>query len=103
MASRSTIIFNFNQAKSQADKLDSIADRMATIGNSDLDGTMQNIFVNWKGESASLYLRKGNELERDIVSTANALHNIAAQIRAVAERIYRAEMAALEIAERRNY
>lgn len=103
MASRASIEFDFHQAKAQADRLDAVADQLNGLSNNKFGGTMQHLSSNWKGENASLYLSKGGKLQGQMNGTASELHSIASEIRAVAERIYRAEMAALRIAEQRDY
>ncbi|MBQ9991569.1 MAG: hypothetical protein IJP31_11635 [Lachnospiraceae bacterium] len=101
--SESTIIFNFQKAKRQADELDQIASNISKMASSEFGETMQNIARNWKGEKANAYLAKGSILQEDMKSTAGFLHKIAAEIREIAQRIYEAEMRALAIAQERNY
>lgn len=103
MASRASIEFDFHKAKAQADRLDAVADQLNRLSDHKFGGTMQHLSANWKGENASLYLSKGGKLQGQMNETARELHNIASDIRAVAERIYRAEMEALRIAEQREY
>ena len=67
------------------------------------EGTMQNLSLNWKGESANRYLAKGERLQGKMNVTANELRRIASDIRRVARNLYNAELAALEIASQRNY
>lgn len=100
---RAVIMFNFKRALQQADELDEIANSLSRLSRADFESTMQNISVNWKGESARQYLAKGDRLQGNMNATANSLHDIAADIRRVARRIYNAEMRALAIAEARNY
>ena len=101
--SKSTIIFNFNQAKAQANELDEIANSLSQLSTRDFNNAMQNIAANWKSENATIYLGKGERLQEDITSTANSLRNVASDIRIIAKRIYDAEMAAYERAKRRRY
>ena len=103
MASRASIEFDFHKAKAQADKLDSIADQLSRLADSKFGNTMQHLSSNWKGENASLYLDKGGRLQEQMDGTAGELHSIASDIRAIARRIYEAEMNALRIAEQREY
>ena len=101
--SRTTITFNFQKARQQADRLEEIASQLTRLTATEYAGAMQNIAANWKGENASAYLEKGARLQGDMEETAKSLHNVASEIRVVAKRIYDAEMAALAIAEARNY
>lgn len=103
MASEATILFNFQKALAQADQLDTIANNLNKISSGDLNGTLQVVSANWKGQNASAYLEKGGKLQGNIGTTAKDLHSIASDIRIIAKRVYRAEMAALEIAQIRKY
>lgn len=103
MASRASIEFDFHKAQAQADKLDTVADQLARLSDHKFGSTMQHLSSNWKGENASLYLAKGRRLQEQMDGTARELHSIASEIRAVARRIYNAEMRALRIAQRRDY
>ena len=103
MATRASIEFDFNRALNQARKLEEVASKMKSLSDSSLEGTLQDISVNWKGENASVYLRKGKNLKSKVTSSADQLNAIAREIRRIAKRVYDAEMAALAIAEMRNY
>lgn len=101
--SRGTIEMNFRQARAQAEKLEGIAGRLTNLITSEYAGAMQGISANWKGENADAYLKKGATLQEDMEQTAEALRGVAGEIRATAQRIYDAEMAAVAIVERRSY
>lgn len=103
MATRESIEFDFRQAKEQAKQLDAIADSLGSLAKDKLSGSMQTLSQNWKGENASAYLSKGSTLQSNISSSSSELHQIASDIRTIAQNIYNAEMAALEIAEQRTY
>lgn len=103
MASEATIRFNFQKALRQADQLDTIANNLSKLSSGDLNGTLQMVSANWKGQNASAYLAKGGKLQGNISTTAKELHSIASDIRTIAQRVYRAEMAALAIAQARKY
>lgn len=103
MASKATIVFNFNQAKQQADKLDALADNLSNMSSTEFSAIMQTVSANWKGENATAYLAKGSTLQERMNETAKSLRGIASEIRTVARRIYNAEMAALALAEKRTY
>lgn len=103
MLSEGTITFNFNRAMQQARELDEIAANLSNLATSDFEGTLQNISMNWKGENARKYLIKGENLKSDMRSTAGFLRGVASDIRAVAKRVYDAEMQALAIARAREY
>lgn len=102
MSSRRTIEFDFRLARQKANELDEIAENLQNLSSNRFNNTMQNLSVAWKGESASLYLNKGQTLQEDIITTSKNLRQVASTIRAVARRIYEAEMEALRIAEERD-
>lgn len=103
MAGRASIEFDFHKAIAQADRLDAVADQLRTLSDSKFGNSMQHLSSNWKGENASIYLAKGGKLQEQMDGTSRELHSIASDIRAVAKRLYDAEMAALRIAEQREY
>lgn len=103
MASRATIEFNFRTALSQADKIDEIANDLSRLSRTDFGNALQNLSAGWKGENASMYLSKGSTLQGKMNGTSGSLHAVASDIRAIAKRLYDAEMAALAIAEDRTY
>ena len=57
---------------------------------------------NWKGEHAGNYLRKAEKVQKDILNVSRELKNTATAIRNIAQVTYNAEMAALELALKRN-
>lgn len=103
MATRESIEMDFHMACSQADRVDEIADNLSNISSKQFGGTLQELSAGWKGSNASSYLNKGTRLQGKMNDTADDLHAIASEIRAIAKRIYDAEMAALEIAMARSY
>ena len=103
MASRQSIEFDFNQAKKQADELDSIANNLDNLSKNKFNQSMQTLSQNWKGANAAAYLSKGSALESDISKSASQLHGIASDIRRIAQNIYDTEMEALRMAEERAY
>lgn len=103
MATRASIEFDFRKAMGEADEIDNIANRLSNLSQSKFGGTLQNIAANWKGENADIYLNKGSRLQENMGGTVSELHNIASDIRTIARRIYQAEMAALAIAQQRDY
>jgi len=102
MKSSSEIRFDFRNAMEQAKKLDALADSIDRRVAGKLDETAQSVHAAWKGDSATRYIGKTQELRRQVHQTANSLRDIAEDIRRIARRIYEAEMRALEIARSRN-
>ena len=103
MASRTSIEFDFKQAMMQADRVDEIADSLSNLSGTKFQNTTQVLAINWKGDSASKYISKGGRLQNKMEKTANDLRDTADDIRKVAKALYDAEMAALDIATRRDY
>lgn len=99
MATYSSIRFDFTQAKAEASRLESIADEMKRLANSNMENSLDCLSTGWQGESATLYLKKGNNVKKDILAVANDLYAVANSIRTVARKIYNAEMEAKRLAE----
>lgn len=100
MASMASIELDFRMAMQQADKIESIALNLNALADTRFGGVMQTVSSNWKGGSAALYLRKGEQLQRNIRQTAAALRGIAGEIRTEAERLRKADLAALAIVQK---
>ena len=98
-----TIIFNYRKAMNQARELEKVASDVKNLSNQKLAASLQELAAGWKGESAALYLDKGNSLREDMLVISKRLMDTADVIRGIAWRIYRAEMDALETAEERRY
>lgn len=103
MATKARIEFDFKKALKQASELERIADRIGTISRKNMQDTLQNVSGGWKGENAEIYLKKGEQLSEKIYTTADDLRQTAADIKAIAKKIYEAEMRALSIAKKRDY
>lgn len=102
MKCSSEIRFDFQNAMQQAQKLDELANDIDRRVANKLDETVQSVHAAWKGDSATLYIGKTQELRRQVQQTARTLRDTAEDIRRIARRIYEAEVRALEIAQSRN-
>lgn len=102
MSTRQQIQIDFSAANSHAQLLDEIADQMKQLANQQMASTIQEMSMNWKGDSASAFFAKAEIVKSNIAETARSLHSIADNIRTNAKRAYDAEMAALNIAETRT-
>lgn len=103
MPSLFAINMNFNKAKRQADELDRIASELRNLANSDLSETLSELSSGWTGDSANLFIGKGENLKSHILTTANQLQSAANALRQNATAIYNAERKAELIAiERRR-
>lgn len=103
MKSKAAIEFDFRQAMNRADELEQVAAEMKRMANNDMQSSLQQLSVAWKGEAASAYLTKGGRLKDKVVKSANDLNKTASTIRSVARRVYNAEMTAYRIAMERAY
>jgi len=97
------IEFDFQQALAQARELDGVGSRLNELANRRLANLQQALPSYWEGDSARLFGQKEEELKAAIIKSGRSLHEEADKIRAIARRIYQAEMDALEIALRRDY
>ncbi len=100
--SKTTIEINFKNACDQASQLEQLAQELSRIADSQLSGTLQSVSGSWKGDSAGLFLQKGNSLITQINASAQALRNAASSIRTIARNTYNAEIQALELARIRE-
>lgn len=98
-----TITMNYRRANSAADELDELAEQLTKMAQSQMGDSLQDISNNWKGESAELFIRKGENLQQQIVNSAKKLKDTAAAVRKIAQTTRNADLQALEIAMRRTY
>lgn len=103
MKSAYKIEMDFRQAKQRASELEEIASEMRSLANRDLTGSMQTLSGAWKGDAATAYLQKGEQLKSKILDSAKRLERTATTIRSIAKRTYNAEMTAYRIAQERIY
>lgn len=99
----SKIEMDFQRANQQADSLEELAAELNRLAGSQFEGTLNELAMNWKGDNASAFLRKGSRLEENMKQTAKNIKNTAIQLRRTAKLIYDAEMYAKQLAEKREY
>lgn len=102
MSSLSEIYFNYNRAVQQADQLDNVATKLQNAANRDMEDILNNISKAWKSDSAPQYIKKGNKVEGDMLTSAHNLERIASAIRTIAERVRDSELEAWRIAHARR-
>lgn len=98
-----TIEFEYNQALSQANRLEEIAHNMRTLSQSDIENAIENLRSGWQGDAATLFAEKGYQLSQKGVSVASDLEKAAQSIRRIAKQIRNAEMAALAIINSKKF
>lgn len=102
MSSLSELYFNYNKAKEQANQLEDIANRLSSAAKQDMEKILNDVNNAWKSDSAPAYIKKGQKVEADMNTTVNNLKDIARTIRAIAKRVYDAELAAWRVANERT-
>lgn len=102
MSTLSEIYFNYNKAVSQARQLDSAAAKLKQAAQNDMTEILNKVYVSWKSDSSPQYIKKGEKVRNDIVTTSRNLSSIAQAIRTIAERVKEAELEAWRIANERK-
>lgn len=87
----------------KARQLESCAETMQRLANSNLAGIKNEILAAWQGAEADAYVGKLELTADNILTTAQKLNNIAATLRKITEIFRTTELKALEIAEQRTY
>lgn len=95
MKTKASIQIDFQNAINQARKLEECAEEMKRIQRN-LRAAEEELNAGWKGDSASLYLSKCQELEGKIVRSQRNLVQIASVILRTAKVHYDAELKSLE-------
>ncbi len=98
MKTQQQIQFDHTLALSQAKQLENLSREMGSVTRS-VNIAMQDLSSAWKGESASAYLRKGEQVKNNIARISSDMQTIAEEIRATANRVYQTELNAVRIAQ----
>ena len=98
-----TIEMDFKKAKKQARELREAAGSLDLLATQSLGEFMAALAGGWRGEGAAAYIRKMKELQTAISQTASNLKEVSSEVEDAAQRIYDAEMEALEIARERRF
>lgn len=98
-----TIEMDFQEAKRQADELEQAAQSLGMLADGQFQSCLAGIAVNWKGENAAAFCKKGNIVGSNIKNVAGNLRDAAEVIRQIAENTYNAEKRNYEIAQNRTY
>lgn len=96
------IEFDFYSTTMQANRLEEIANEIEKISNKKIDETLKNISNNWKSQTASAFIIKGNQVQNQITTSADDLAKVSQRIKKVAKQVYQAELKAKEIATNRT-
>lgn len=98
-----SIEMDFKRAKKQAKELQEAADTLDLLAKRNLEEFMAALAGGWRGEGAAAYMKKMIALQTAIGRTASNLEEVSRQVEDTAQRIYNAEMEALEIARERRF
>lgn len=101
--SDSEIRYDYQKAKEYADKLSELANEIKQIANGTYENTLNEISANWQGDSSNVFRNKAAKVKNDMLKTANDIDKAAEKILATALSLYKAEMQAKAIAEKRDY
>lgn len=96
-----SIYLDYQNAIKQAERLEQAAKDLKKEA-SRLGDCRHDISAAWKGENASMYLRKVKTVETDVSKMEKNVTKAATAIRKIAAETYRAEKAALELAKVRK-
>ena len=97
------IDIDFAVARKQAQKLDELADDLERLKDGDYNQTMEQIRINWTGESANAYLTKGAALETEIEDTIREIRKVAGDIRETVRKLEEAQEAAQAVISGKNF
>lgn len=100
MKSSQEIIFDYQNAMTQAKRLDELAESIERQVAGRMDDSVQSIHAAWKGDTSVRYLNKAQTLKDKIKKTSHTLRDMAGDIRRIATALYNAEMEAIRIAKR---
>lgn len=103
MATESSIWFDYHQAIAQAAALEDIASSVERTTNGDLEDGLRVAAASWKGDNAACFQSKGARLQGQFHETARVLRSAASEVRQIAERTRRIELANLALIQNRTY
>lgn len=101
--SDSEIRYDYQKAKEYADRLAELANEIKQIANGTYVNAMNEISLKWQGESAAVFKNKAEKVRNDMLKIAGDIDKAAEKILTTAANLYRSEMRAKEIAQKRSY
>lgn len=101
--SAAAILFEFEKAKRQSQRLEDIANEMIKLSDNKYESSLYRLNSCWIGENSEEYQKKARILQEQMRNASIDLKNTAASLRQIATNIYHAEMRALELAKKRTY
>lgn len=103
MSKRYQIYCDYRKAINKADELVKYANKLRSIATDEINCEPEVLDKSWTGTGKEIISGKLRNTGNDIVEVSKNLIKVANTIRGIAEKNYRAEMRALEIAQNREY
>lgn len=103
MSKRYQIYCDYRKAISKADELVKYANKLRSIATDEINCEPGVLEKSWTGTGKDIISGKLRNTGNDIVEVSKNLIKVANTIKGIAEKNYRAEMRALEIAQNREY
>ena len=93
------IYVDYEGTLKKAKKLEEVADRLEKIatGNGKMDGLLQKVAGEWRGDYSGVYLSKGRAVRSDIAETARHIRTIAKGLRDTVASMKAAEQKSIDI------
>lgn len=101
MKTAHSIKIEFRQISSQAETLENCAEDLQKVAKQ-LQEMTDHLYAGWRGDSASLYGEKCEQLQQKIQHTGKNLAQISSVVKHSARRYYDAEIKALDTAKDRG-
>lgn len=95
--------YDFDKAKIQVRQLNEVADEMDNLIKNQYMDTLQILAGAWKGDSASLFLKKGAKLQEAMEKTAKSMEETAEAYEKIIQSTWEMEERIKEIAKLRSY
>ena len=92
------INLDYNKALQQAAELEAIARELKNLADSEFHTCLEHVAANWKGDNAQEYIKKGQRLKSQMLTSATELNSVAKTIRSIAKRTRQADRNAYFIA-----
>ena len=96
----SGISVDFVKVKKEIEKLEICVKEIQNFSNERLAAIFDEMKANWQGDSANAYYKKAEQIQKNIISTANSISKVAEMLDSRVNEIYRAEKKATEVAKK---
>ena len=96
-----SIEIDFQRSMQQANQIEELASELKVSVKNDYSSALNQLNAGWQSDYSGEYLKKAEELRRQLLVSSANIEKIAQNIRITAKRIYEAEKRAEEIAKER--